>query len=81
MGGDRNENEGAAGRGREAQLPAPGPPRRALRAPALTLSQLRARHSARIVFPKLLFYKLARVGRGGPGQRRKWEPGSELRGG
>lgn len=55
--------------GREAPLspprPAALPPWRSLQPPALTLSQLRGRHSARIVFPKLLFYKLARGGEWG----------------
>lgn len=65
VGDDRNENERVGGE-LEAPLPPPRPaalpPERALQPPALTLSQLRGRHSAWIVFPKLLFYKLARGG-------------------
>ena len=61
MGDDRNENERLRGK-LEAPLPPPCPaalpPERALQPPALTLSQLRGRHSAWIVFPKLLFYQL-----------------------
>lgn len=58
-------------------LPARASPRRApalrsLQPRALTLSQLRGRHSAGIVFPKLLFYKVARGGGGaGPDKPRR----------
>lgn len=38
--------------------PCLSPALRSLQPSALTLSQLRGRHSAGIVFPKLLFYKL-----------------------
>ena len=72
MGDDRNENERLRGK-LEAPLPPPCPaalpPERALQPPALTLSQLRGRHSAWIVFPKLLFYKLER---GGDWRRGGW---------
>lgn len=63
MGDDRNENEGAAGRAGGAPTsasPRCAPALALLQPPALTLSQLRGRHSARIVFPKLLFYKPAK---------------------
>lgn len=68
MGGDQNENEGAAKR--VGGAPARASPRRApalasLQPPALTLSQLLGRHSGRIVFPKLFFYKLCGVAGGG----------------